>query len=166
MPYPLACGLGFEQLESDGPASLTKLVADAVRVKVKIVQEDPFEQGRRAVLNLGHTFGHAIEQASKYALRHGECVAIGTVAAMRMAVDLGRCPPALADRVIALLDRLELPTSASGIDLEQALSIMGTDKKRVGKKLRFIVAQGLGEVVVIDDPGIEYVRRALESVLV
>ncbi len=156
----------FEQLETDGPTSLTQLVADAVRVKVKIVQEDPFEQGRRAVLNLGHTFGHAIEQASNYVLRHGECVAIGTVAAMRMAVDLGRCQPVLADRVIALLDRLGLPTNAHDIDTELALSIMGTDKKRVGKKLRFIIAQGLGDVVVIDDPGSEYVKRALKSVLV
>ena len=155
----------FEQLENEGPANLTQLVADAVQVKVKIVEEDPYEEGRRALLNLGHTFGHAIEQASEYAIRHGEAVAIGMVAAMRMAVNLGRCDTALAERTEKLLERLGLPTFASDLNLEQVLAIMGTDKKRAGKKLRFIIAQGLGDVVIIDDPGSEYVRRALASVL-
>ncbi|MFN8444208.1 MAG: 3-dehydroquinate synthase [Caldilineaceae bacterium] len=155
----------FEQLENEGPANLTQLVADAVQVKVKIVEEDPYEEGRRALLNLGHTFGHAVEQASEYAIRHGEAVAIGMVAAMRMAVDLGRCDTALAERTEKLLERLGLPTFATELNLEQVLAIMGTDKKRAGKKLRFIIAQGLGDVVIIDDPGSDYVRRALASVL-
>lgn len=155
----------FEQLETEGPSDLVQLVADAVWVKVKVVQEDPYEQGRRAVLNLGHTFGHAIEQASEYSIRHGEAVAIGTVAAMRFAVDLGRCEAALAERTEKLFERLGLPTSASGLNIDQVMSIMGTDKKRAGKTLRFIIAQKLGDVIMIDDPGTEYVRKALASVL-
>ncbi|MDQ3250522.1 MAG: 3-dehydroquinate synthase, partial [Chloroflexota bacterium] len=81
----------FEQLEAYGPTSLAHLVTDAVRVKVQIVQEDPFERGRRAILNLGHTFGHALELVSDFKVRHGEGVALGLVAAAHMAVTLGRC---------------------------------------------------------------------------
>ncbi len=88
----------FVQLENEGPINLVQLVADAVRVKIEVVEEDPFERGRRAVLNLGHTFGHALELVSEYTLRHGEAVAIGMVAAADMAAELGRCEPALAER--------------------------------------------------------------------
>jgi 3-dehydroquinate synthase len=155
----------FEQLEEHGPANLTQLVADAVRVKVRVVEEDPFEQGRRAVLNLGHTFGHAIELVSRFAVRHGEAVALGMVAAARMAVALGRCPVVLADRIEYLLERLNLPTRLTGFEVDAVLAAMGHDKKRAGKTLRFVIPQALGDVVVIDDPGRDIVRAALETVL-
>jgi 3-dehydroquinate synthetase len=153
----------FEQLEHEGPVSVLQLVADAVRVKIDVVQEDPFEQGRRATLNLGHTFGHALELVSEYTLRHGEAVAIGTAAAANLAVDLGRCDPQLAARITGLLDRLGLPIRAPGYDVDAVLAAMGHDKKRAGKRLRFIIPQALGDVVMIDDPGEEYVRRAVRS---
>ncbi len=155
----------FEQLETEGPSSLVQLVRDAVQVKVDVVIEDPFEQGRRAVLNLGHTFGHAIEQASGYALRHGECVAIGMVAAAEMAARLGRCDPAFVARLRALLDRLDLPVSVLGFPMETVRGFMGQDKKRKGKTLRFIIPQALGDVTMIDDPGDEFVVAALQTVL-
>jgi 3-dehydroquinate synthetase len=134
-------------------------------VKVDVVIEDPYEQGRRAVLNLGHTFGHAIEQVSEYSIRHGEGVAIGMVAAAEMAASLGRCDPQLVARIRNLLDRLGLPTFISGYDVDAVRAAMGQDKKRQGKTLRFIIPQALGDVVIIDDPGETYVRGALEKVL-
>ena len=155
----------FRQLDSVGPTSLTQMIADAVRVKVDVVIEDPFERGRRATLNLGHTFGHAIEQVSGYRLRHGEAVAIGTVAAARMAVALNRCDAQTASSIENCLERLGLPTSASGLDLDDVHAMMFLDKKRKGKMLRFIIPQEIGDVVIIDDPGAEYVREALASVL-
>jgi 3-dehydroquinate synthase len=155
----------FEQLEQEGPISLLQLVADAVRVKIEVVEEDPFERGRRAVLNLGHTFGHALELVSEFTLRHGEAVAIGMVAASHMAAELGRCEPQLAKRITALIDRLGLPVAARGYDVDAVVAAMRHDKKRAGKKLRFIVPQALGDVVVIDDPGEAVVRRAVERVV-
>jgi shikimate kinase/3-dehydroquinate synthase len=155
----------FEQLEAEGPANLQQLVADAVRVKVDIVEEDPYEQGRRAVLNLGHTFGHALELVSEFTLRHGEAVAIGTVAASRMAAALGRCEPALAERIERLLVRLGLPTRAPGYDVDAVYAAMSHDKKRAGKHLRFIIPQALGDVVVIDDPGEAVVKAAISAVV-
>jgi 3-dehydroquinate synthase len=155
----------FRQLEGQGPANLTQMIADAVRVKVDVVIEDPFERGRRATLNLGHTFGHAIEQVSGYSLRHGEAVAVGTVAAARMAVALDRCDAQTASRIENCLARMELPTSASGLDLNEVYAMMFKDKKRSGRMLRFIIPQAIGDVVIIDDPGEQFVQEALASVL-
>lgn len=155
----------FEQIETVGPTSLVEMVADAVRVKVNIVEEDPYEQGRRATLNLGHTFGHAIEIVSKFSVRHGEGVAIGTVAAANMAVSLGRCEPALAKRICKTFEHVELPVTLSGYSADEIIVAMSHDKKRVGKTLRFIIPQSLGNVTIIDDPGIEVVRQAVESIL-
>lgn len=156
----------FVQLEEHGPTSLVHLLADAVRVKVEIVQEDPFEQGRRALLNLGHTFGHAIELVSNFEVRHGEGVALGLVACANMAVELGRCAPELAKRIYNVIDRVGLPTTWSGLDAEAVHAAMFYDKKRSGKTVRFIIPQALGDVVMIDDPGREIVRRAIDTVLV
>ncbi len=151
----------FAQLEEHGPTSMAHLVADAVRVKVAVVEEDPFEQGRRAVLNLGHTFGHAFELVSSYSLRHGEAVAVGLVAAAEMAAELESCDPALTARIASLVERLGLPTRLPGYDVDAVLAAMRHDKKRAGKTLRFIIPQALGDVTVIDDPGSDVVRRAV-----
>jgi len=155
----------FVQLEEHGPTSMAHLVADAVRVKVDVVEEDPFEQGRRATLNLGHTFGHAIELVSNFQVRHGEGVAIGLVAAANMAAALGRCDAELATRIRNLVERLGLPTTVSGYDIDAIMQAMVHDKKRKGKMLRFVIPQALGDVVTIDDPGDEYVRAAVESMI-
>ena len=155
----------FRQMEEKGPANLTQMIADAVRVKVDVVIEDPFERGRRATLNLGHTFGHAIEQVSGYRLRHGEAVAVGTVAATRMAVALNRCDAETAGRIESCLDKLGLPTTVSGLDLDEVYAMMFQDKKRSGKMLRFIIPLTIGDVVIIDDPGARLVREALASVM-
>lgn len=155
----------FYQLEEHGPTSLAQMVADAVRVKVRIVEEDPFERGRRATLNLGHTFGHAIELVTGFKVRHGEGVALGLIAAAQMAVALGRCDPQLAERITAVIDRVGLPTQLTGYPQDAILDAMLTDKKRAGKTLRFIIPQALEDVTMIDDPGREIVAAALATVL-
>lgn len=154
----------FEQLEREGPANLPQLVSDAVRVKVRVVEEDPFEQGRRAVLNLGHTFGHAIELVSNFGVRHGEAVAIGMVAAAHMASDLGFCQVVLADRIEGLLRRLGLPTRLTGYEVNAILAAMGHDKKRAGRTLRFVLPRDLGDVIVVEDPGCDTTAAAVRYV--
>lgn len=132
------------------PLRLPDLIARAVQVKVAVVQEDPFEQGRRAVLNLGHTFGHAYETLSGYRLRHGEAVSIGLAAATRLAARLALCEPELVTHVEALLGRLDLPVRAHGFTPQAVLSAMATDKKRVGGRLRFVLPRAVGDVAVFD----------------
>jgi shikimate kinase/3-dehydroquinate synthase len=140
----------FEQIETYGPAPLTWLIERALRVKVAVVQDDPYERGRRAVLNLGHTFGHALELLSDYALSHGEGVSVGLVAAAWLSARLGLCGPSLASRVEGVLARLGLPTRYQGYSPGEVWQAMATDKKRRGKTLRFILLRAAGDPVVTD----------------
>lgn len=140
----------FQHLEEAGDEPSLSVIADAVRVKVAIVEEDPYEKGRRAVLNLGHTFGHALEVLSGFTLRHGEAVSIGLVAAARTAVALGLCDDTVEGRLVALLQRFGLPTRYEGYGPREVWEAMTTDKKKRGKKLRFVLARAIGQVEVSD----------------
>jgi 3-dehydroquinate synthase len=142
-------GIRSTQRASPQPA-LTAVIADAVRVKARIVERDPFELGDRAWLNLGHTFGHALELLSGYALRHGDAVALGMIAAAELSAGLGYCDAALPSRVRAAMERLGLPTRHA-FDPAAALAAMGTDKKRRGRSLRFVLIRGISEVFVADE---------------
>ncbi len=152
----------FEQLEERGNALSPPVIAEAIRVKVAIVEEDPYERGRRAVLNLGHTFGHALEVLSGFTLRHGEAVSMGMVAAARTAVALGLCDEMVAGRLTALLQHFGLPTGYAGYDPEEVWEAMATDKKKRGKKLRFVLPKAIGQVVVTDQAPKAVVLEVLE----
>lgn len=153
----------FETMEGRGVLTLGELVARAVRVKVAVVQADPFEQGRRAALNLGHTFGHAFETLSGYQLRHGEAVSIGLAAATRLAARLELCEPTLPERVENLLARLSLPIRAEGFAPQQVMAAMATDKKRIGRRLRFVLPRAIGDVDVFDDVPVDDVLAVLHE---
>jgi shikimate kinase/3-dehydroquinate synthase len=140
----------FRRLE-DGSADLFWIIREAVAVKVAVVEADPYERGRRAVLNLGHTFAHAFERLSDYQLRHGEAVAMGTAVAARLAVGLGHCSPAVGQRIIALFDHLGLPTAPPDYGPEAVWEAMTSDKKKQGKQLRFVLPLDIGRVDVFDD---------------
>lgn len=155
----------FAQLEGDGPASLESMIARALRVKIGMVERDPFEQGERAHLNLGHTFGHAIEQVSGYALPHGQAVALGLIAAADLAAARGICPPDLPQRITQVVDRLGLDTTLSGYDATAIVRAMGSDKKKKGGKVRFILPRAIGDVGIYDDVREEEVLAAVQHLL-
>ncbi len=116
-------------------------------VKVQYILNDPYEKGERAALNLGHTIGHAIEQASSFSLRHGEAVSIGMVAAARLAVRAGMAETGLVDQIRGALVGLGLPVSMpAGMDASQVLGLTRTDKKKRGGQLRFVLPVKIGEV--------------------
>jgi 3-dehydroquinate synthase len=153
----------FASLETRGPRSLAALLDDAVRVKVDIVQADPFERGIRAHLNLGHTFAHAIESVSGYRVRHGEAVATGLVAASFLAQALGMADETILPRVEQLLTRLGLPTRVPddpAMTVDRLMTGMGSDKKRRDGRLRFVLPGTIGDVAVVDDVAPDLVRTA------
>jgi len=129
-------------------ADLTaEIVRRSIRVKARIVSFDQRESGLRAVLNLGHTVGHALEaQAGFSALTHGEAVSLGLVAALRLGEALGQTPAELSERTLALLRRLGLPASLAGQPLSEAANLVGHDKKRAGSNVKFVFARGVGRV--------------------
>ncbi len=115
------------------------------------MQEDPHERGRRAVLNLGHTFGHAYERLSGFRLRHGEGVAIGIVLAARLAARRGLCGDELVGRLAGCLSAIGLPTEPPRHSPTEVVGAMRADKKRLSGRLRLVLPVALGDVRVFDD---------------
>jgi shikimate kinase / 3-dehydroquinate synthase len=153
----------FERLGTGTPEHMTPAIADAVRVKADLVMRDPYEAGDRAWLNLGHTFGHALEVVSNYSLRHGEAVALGLVAAAELSVSLGLCPADIPARVRASVAGAGLPKRYA-FDPNGVMDAMATDKKRVGRTLRFVVIERIGRVRLMDGVSEGHVRVALEAI--
>ncbi|HEX8149378.1 MAG TPA: 3-dehydroquinate synthase family protein [Pyrinomonadaceae bacterium] len=155
-----------EQLEASGTQSLSRLVSAAIECKHSIVRADPFDRlGVRARLNLGHTFGHALERLSGFTLAHGLAVAVGLRLACRLAVRLGLCAEEVSERVRSLLVALDLPTALTGYAPERMLEAMRGDKKRRGGRLQFILPKAIGEVTLVGQeeipaPLLEEVLRA------
>jgi len=144
----------LDLLEQSGPdltaAQLEEVIVRAVRVKADVVASDEMESGRRAILNFGHTVGHALEAASGYGLLHGEAVALGMVAALDLGAVLGVGPPALADRARALLARLGLPIDYERRFDAQAQAGVTVDKKRRGSTIRFVFVPAPGETRLVE----------------
>jgi len=154
----------FAELEANprSPISTAQL-ARALRVKIDVVEEDPFEQGRRAVLNLGHTVGHGLEKLSGFRLRHGEAVSIGMVAAGRIAAELWRTTSSLADRIEAVLAAWELPVRCPPFDVDEIWEAMAHDKKKRGRGLRWVFPRAIGEVEITEDVPPSVVRSVLRK---
>ncbi|HMN95592.1 MAG TPA: 3-dehydroquinate synthase [Phycisphaerales bacterium] len=152
--------------------SLTGLLARSIAVKARIVAEDPYERSSRAQLNLGHTFGHAIEPEPALGLRHGEAVSIGLCAAMRLARLRGMVAEAQVRRVERLLDAIGLPTRvppakadrAAAVDRDRVLRAMRVDKKNRAGRIRLVLPDGIGRVRIIDDVPEAEIREAWEEV--
>ncbi|NOX42093.1 MAG: 3-dehydroquinate synthase [Alphaproteobacteria bacterium] len=169
----------FEWLETNGPALAAGDIdkrAYAVRrsceMKAEIVARDEKEHGERALLNLGHTFGHALEAATGYSSRllHGEGVAIGSVLAFDLSQALGLCSQECPSRVRAHLRQMNMKTELSDIkgelpDAEGLLALMGQDKKVQAGKPRFILAREIGSSFMAEDVDETAVKTVLKQAL-
>lgn len=168
----------FEWLESHGPrlaadrALRQQAVRRSVQMKADIVVRDETEQGDRALLNLGHTFCHALESATGYSdrLLHGEGVAIGCALAFELSQRLGLCSQEAPSRVRAHLRAMGTKVDLADIpgdlpDADRLLDLMAQDKKVIDGRLRFILARGIGEAFVADDVDRDAVRAVLGDAL-
>jgi 3-dehydroquinate synthase len=132
--------------------ALTHAVRRSCEIKARIVASDEREQGPRALLNLGHTFGHVIENAMGYGeWLHGEAVGVGMLLAADLSSRLGWIVPTDVERVRTLLERIGLPTRAPAIGACRALELMGMDKKVLAGRIRLVLLRRLGEGVVSAD---------------
>jgi 3-dehydroquinate synthetase len=167
----------LELLETDGPAlatgdpavfasgAMAELVERCAVAKIEVVTADEREQGGRISLNLGHSLAHAIETVAGFrGILHGEAVAYGLRAALRIGVAVGVTPPERAGRVEMLLDRLELGCAALPHSVGAVLDAVATDKKHHGGRLRWVLATAGGWTVRADIPA-EVVAEAARSVL-
>ena len=155
------------------PAFTVDIVRRNVAIKASVVAEDERDTGRRAILNYGHTIGHAIEAAAGYGISHGEADAIGMMAAAQIGKRLGVTPPALVERQRALLERFGLPTSASSLETTQAqkldpeaiLAAVALDKKVSAGSVRWVLLEDVGRAVIRSDVPPELVREVVEEVM-
>jgi 3-dehydroquinate synthase len=154
-------------LAGDGAATV-HAVAQSCRMKAAIVARDERESGERALLNLGHTFGHALEAATGFSgrLLHGEGVAIGMALAFRLSVAMGLCPGQDAERFVRHLKAVGLPTAIADIpgprpSTPELLEHMAHDKKVKDGKLTFVLVHGIGQAFLTRDVAMEDVRKVL-----
>jgi 3-dehydroquinate synthase len=159
-------------LERSGPAPATELlsrdllldlITRAVRVKAEVVAADETEAGRRAILNFGHTIGHALESASGYDLLHGEAISLGMVAALDLGAAMGIGPVALATRARALLQKLGLPIDAARRIDREVLARLSVDKKRRGDQIRFVFCPAAGQARLVDVSAADLTARLLSK---
>ncbi|MDD2629506.1 MAG: 3-dehydroquinate synthase [Limnochordia bacterium] len=143
---------------------LMRVIVRSCQIKAEIVAEDETEQGLRAILNFGHTFGHALEAVTHYTVyRHGEALAVGMVAAARLSCCLGMLKDGETERMENLLDVMGYDLSLAGIDLEQMIEAFGYDKKVLDGKIRFVLLEELGKAKLVEDIDIDLIRRVLEG---
>jgi len=165
----------FEWLEVNGPRALSgdsdamvHVVAHSCRMKAGIVERDERETGERALLNLGHTFGHALEAETGFSdrLLHGESVAIGTSLAFRLSVALGLCPGQDSERFVAHLKAVGLPSSIADIpgprmEADALIHHMHHDKKGADGKINFVLLRGIGQAFVTNEVPMDALKQVL-----
>ncbi len=148
------------------PQALRHIIARSCQLKADVVSADEREEtGLRAVLNFGHTIGHAIESVAGYSGRfqHGEAVAVGMVAESRLAERIGWVEASVTLRLSRLLEQFGLPTTAPGLDSDRLYSAMGKDKKNRQGKIRFVLPRGIGTVELTDRPDEQDIRAILAN---
>ena len=146
------------------PERATELIKRAVQVKVDVVQKDPYEHGIRAHLNLGHTFGHAIEKVTEYAWMHGDAVGAGLLAAAKLSYRLGLCESGLVETVDKLLQDADLPRTIGHLSPDALYEAMTTDKKWKHGMSRFVLLKGMNQATVIEDVPREDVIAVLAEI--
>ncbi len=138
--------------------NLEEVVKRAMAVKIKVIEEDPYEKGIRAALNLGHTVGHAVELVSKFKLRHGEAIAIGTVAEAKYAARVGLAGDGLVEAVTESFRALGLPIQIpEAMPREEIIRAMRVDKKKNAKAIRFALPIEIGKVDLVEVTDLESV---------
>ena len=145
------------------PATLLAMVQQSCKIKRSVVEKDPTEQGERALLNFGHTIGHAIEKASGFSLLHGECVALGCVAAAYLSYRKERIPMDEYYEIRDMFVPFQLPISADNLDADRIVELTKSDKKMRAGQIRFVLLDKIGRAVLDDTVTEAEMREAIEE---
>ncbi len=138
------------------------IVAESAKIKARVVAKDETESGLRMILNYGHTIGHAIETLTKYkAYNHGEAVAVGMVAAARLANRLRMISADQVERIVELLKKLDLPTTIDALPAKKIIKALSVDKKVRAGKVQFVLPEKIGKVVIRDNVSLNSVKAVL-----
>ncbi len=144
--------------------SLEYMIYQSDIIKASVVEEDPFEKGRRRLLNFGHTLGHAIEKEYKLRLSHGICVALGMLCAIYISAKKGYIDMSDYEAIKSALVSFDFPVSISDISIDNIISDTKNDKKMVDGHIKFILLKAIGDAFVSDDVNLDDMRGALEYI--
>ena len=156
--------INMEKLVSLDQAVTAYAIYRSCQNKAEVVAVDEKESGERALLNLGHTFGHAIENAMGYGVwLHGEAVAAGSMLAADLSHRMGWLSQEEVNRIESIFLRANLPVKAPDLGFERYLDLMGLDKKVVDGKIRFVLQKGIGKTILTSDYDIDALRQTLSN---
>ncbi len=157
--------LNTQKLMKLDEAAISYAIYRSCQNKAEVVAADEHETGERALLNLGHTFGHAIENAMGYGVwLHGEAVAAGTLMAADLSKRMGWLSPAEFSRILNVLSSANLPLQAPQLGAEKYLDLMANDKKVADGKIRLVLQQGIGKAVITSDYNAAKLNETLEFI--
>lgn len=153
-----------EDIAKRNPQVCLEMIAGSDEIKRRVVEEDPTEQGKRALLNFGHTLGHALEKQLAFGMLHGHCVGLGCLAAVKMSVARGYVEEETFTSLKTLMERLGMPVTVEGISADQVLADTKNDKKMDGNTIRFILLRRMGEAFIDRTVTTEEMRSGLSTV--
>lgn len=152
-----------DKISGGDPNTLAKMVLTSQKIKKRVVENDPYEKGQRAILNFGHTLGHAIEREKNFGLPHGVCVGLGMLAAFDICIKRGKLNEEDRSKLIDLMKTYSLDTETD-IDVNKVLEATFNDKKMESGKIKFILLNGIGEAYIDKDVSKDDMMEALNSI--
>ena len=150
-----------EAIKDRVPEVLKEMIYGSCMIKKAVVEHDPKEQGERAMLNFGHTLGHAIEKKMDFSMLHGECVALGSVAALYISYQMGNITKEEYEENRAFIEWFEYPSLPENVDAEELVEITKVDKKMEGGFIKFIVLKQIGEAEIVKTVTDDMMKEAL-----
>ena len=150
----------FTKINSYDYESLCEVVYRSCMIKRAVVEEDPTEKGKRALLNFGHTLGHALEKYMNFELLHGECVLIGSILASIISHNKGNISKDILDDIVSTIKMYEIPLLPENINIDRIIEYTRNDKKVVGDKIKFILLKDIGDAYIDMDVTSEDMRNA------
>ena len=152
-------------LQDRDPEALQHIVQSCCDIKASVVEEDPYDKGIRAILNFGHTIGHAVEKEKHFALLHGQCVALGMMGACRISLNRKLLTERERQRIRNMLEVFSLPVHTDNLTVEAVAAACLSDKKRENGSLRFILLNGIGDTFVEPAMSEEELRTGIQEIL-
>jgi 3-dehydroquinate synthase len=155
----------FEKIQSMDANTLKEMIYRSCCIKKEVVEQDEKEQSIRALLNFGHTVGHAIEKLMDFELFHGECVALGMIVAGFISFKRGYITVKEFNRIEKIIEDFNLPSKITGLSIDEIIEVTKSDKKVKGSVLHFVLIKALGEASIYTDISNEELSEAIHYIM-
>lgn len=157
--------INFKGIQDKDPVLLAEMIYESCKIKGDVVEKDPTEKGERALLNFGHTLGHAVEKLCGFTLYHGECVVLGMICALGIGVNRKTLPASVLEDAIALFKDYEYPLKVSGMTANEVVTVSKSDKKMDQNTIKFILLEEVGKAYIDHTVTDQEMEAALQLIL-